>query len=65
MLTSERQQHRYQTCQNPDCERFAFRVYAEGFRNGYAAGHAAGHAEGYVNGHADGYTEGAAAAGKD
>ena len=46
------QQHRYQTCRDEDCQRFACRVY----RAGYAAGHAAGYAEG----HADGYAAGAA-----
>jgi flagellar biosynthesis/type III secretory pathway protein FliH len=66
VLTGERTQHRYQLCRDESCERFACRVYREGFRNGYGAGHAAGCAEGlaegYAEGHADGYAEGAATA---
>lgn len=68
VLSDPRTQHRYQTCGDEDCERFACRVYAEGYRNGYGAGHAAGvaegHAAGYSEGHADGYAEGAASAGR-
>ena len=73
VLTGERQQHRYQACRDEGCQRFACRVWKEGYRAGYGAGHAAGRAEGlaegYVNGHSDGYTEGyadgATAAAKD
>ena len=64
-LTSERIAHRYQTCRDEDCQRFACRVYQEGYRDGYGAGHAAGyaagHAVGYAEGHAAGYAEGSAA----
>jgi hypothetical protein len=42
VLTGERTQHRYQTCGDEDCQRYACRVYREGFREGYGAGHAAG-----------------------
>jgi flagellar biosynthesis/type III secretory pathway protein FliH len=51
-------QHRYQTCRNESCERFACRVYAEGLRHGHDDGEAEGHAEGYVKGHSDGHREG-------
>ena len=61
VLTGERQQHRYQACRDEDCQRFACRVYQEGYRAGYGAGKAEGQAEGY----AQGYAEGAAAAAKD
>ena len=50
------QEHRYQTCRDEDCQRFACRVWKEGFREGYGAGEAAGYSEG----HADGYAAGAA-----
>jgi flagellar biosynthesis/type III secretory pathway protein FliH len=59
-LTGERTQQRYQTCQDEDCERFACRVYREGYAAGHASGVAEGHAAGYAEGHADGYAEGAA-----
>ena len=63
-----RTEHRYQTCRDEDCQRFACRVYREGFRDGYGAGHAAGHAEGYATGYAEGHgagmAEGAAAGAK-
>lgn len=59
-------QHRYQTCHDDDCERFACRVYKEGFADGFDAGYGcgfdAGHAVGYAEGHSDGYAAGAAAA---
>jgi hypothetical protein len=32
------QEHRYQTCRDEGCQRFACRVYREGYRNGFAAG---------------------------
>jgi hypothetical protein len=67
MLTDERTQHRYQTCRDEDCQRYACRIYREGFRDGYGAGHGAGYAEGhatgYEEGHADGYAAGAASCG--
>ena len=62
VLTGEHQQHRYQACRDEDWQRFACRVWKEGYRAGYAAGKAEGHAEGYVEGHSDGYAEGAASA---
>jgi hypothetical protein len=66
-LTDARTQHRYQTCQDEDCQRFACRVYDEGFQAGQAAGHASGFAQGqaagYSQGHADGYAAGAASCG--
>ena len=61
------QQHRYQTCQDEDCQRFACRVYREGYAAGHAAGYgsgyAAGQADGYSEGYGDGYSAGAASAG--
>jgi hypothetical protein len=46
VLTDDRTQHRYQACRDEDCQRFACRVWKEGYRAGYGAGHAAGRAEG-------------------
>jgi len=67
VLTDAQQQHRYQTCRDEDCQRYACRVYREGFREGYAAGAASGFAQGqaagYAEGHADGYAAGAASCG--
>jgi hypothetical protein len=67
VLTDARTQHRYQTCQDELCQRFACRVYKEGHRNGKeegrAEGHAKGHAEGYSEGYAAGYSAGAASCG--
>jgi hypothetical protein len=61
-------EHCYQTCRDDSCERFACRVYREGYAAGYGAGHAAGHAEGqaagYDQGHADGCVAGEASASK-
>jgi hypothetical protein len=54
VLTGARTQHSYQRCRDEDCQRYACRVY----REGYAAGHAAGEAKGYARGHAEGYSEG-------
>jgi hypothetical protein len=67
VLTGERTQHRYQACRDEDCQRFACRVYREGYEAGYGAGHAAGYsageAAGYEQGHSDGYAAGAAGCG--
>ena len=64
VLTHARPQHRYQTCQDEECQRFACRVYREGYAAGHAAGEAAGRAAGeaigYDRGHADGFAAGAA-----
>jgi hypothetical protein len=63
VLTDARQ-HRYQTCRDEDCQRFACRVYKEGYADGYdqgyAEGYLAGQAAGYTEGCAEGYTAGAA-----
>jgi hypothetical protein len=61
VLTGARTQHRYQTCRHESCERFACRVYRDGYGRGFAEGEAIGHAEGY----SQGYAAGAAAAGKE
>ena len=58
VLTGARTQHRDQTCRDESCERFACRVYKEGYRAGYAAGYAIGYAEGYAAGEAAGYQAG-------
>jgi flagellar biosynthesis/type III secretory pathway protein FliH len=62
VLTDARKQHLYQTCQDAECQRFACRVYKEGYMNGKLAGRAEGHAEGraegYSEGHSAGYSEG-------
>ena len=60
VLIGERTQHRYQTCPDEDCQRFACRVYREGFRDGYGVGHAAGEAAGEATGYAQGYADGTA-----
>jgi hypothetical protein len=48
------QQHDYQTCHDPDCPRFACKVY----REGYADGRTDGVAEGYIDGYCDGAADG-------
>jgi hypothetical protein len=57
------QEHRYATCRDEDCQRFACRVWREGFREGYGAGHAAGFAQGQAVGYSEGYAAGAASCG--
>jgi hypothetical protein len=37
-------EHRYQTCRDEDCQRYACRVYREGYANGYADATAAAEA---------------------
>jgi hypothetical protein len=67
VLTDARTQHRYQTCRDEDCQRFACRVYREGFRAGHGAGYASGYrdgeAAGYSTGYGEGYSAGAASCG--
>jgi flagellar biosynthesis/type III secretory pathway protein FliH len=67
VLTDARKQHLYQTCRDELCQRFACRVYKEGFRNGKeegkVEGYARGHAESYDEGWAAGYAAGAASCG--
>jgi hypothetical protein len=60
VLTDERTQHRYQTGRDEDCQRYACRIYREGYDNGYA-GHAAGETKGHAAGHAEGWNAGYAA----
>ena len=61
VLTDERQ-HRYQTCRDESCQRYACRIWREAYQAGYedgsAHGYALGHAGGYSEGHGDGYSEG-------
>jgi hypothetical protein len=61
VLTDERTQHRYQTCRDEDCQRYACRIYREGYDNGYGAGHAADETKGHTAGHAEGWNAGYAA----
>jgi hypothetical protein len=64
VLTDARTQHDYRRCRDESCQRFACRVYREGFRHGYdqgyAEGYLAGQAAGYTEGYAEGYAAGAA-----
>jgi flagellar biosynthesis/type III secretory pathway protein FliH len=67
VLNGARARHDYRRCRDSSCDRFACRVYREGYDDGHAAGwaegEAVGHAEGYSEGHADGYDAGAASCG--
>jgi hypothetical protein len=62
VLTDARTQHDYRRCPDQSCQRFACRIYREGFGEGYqrgaVAGFAQGEAVGYERGHAEGYDEG-------
>ena len=60
MLAGVRKEHWYQSCQNELCQRFACRVYKEGWRNGREQGRAEGRAEGEAIGYSRGYSAGAA-----
>src|SRR5215472_14964721 len=62
LLSDVLERHLYQTCRDEDCQRFACRVYREGFEAGHAAGFAAGYSAGYSAGYADGYADGASEA---
>jgi hypothetical protein len=33
-------EHRYQTCRDEECQRYACRIYKEGFANGWASAQA-------------------------
>jgi flagellar biosynthesis/type III secretory pathway protein FliH len=57
LLPGTREEHRYATCQDEYCDRFACRVYREGYEAGYSAGAAAGYSAGCADGYADGYSE--------
>jgi flagellar biosynthesis/type III secretory pathway protein FliH len=65
VLNGARTQHRYQTCRDESCERFACRVYREGRRDGYDEGYAEGYLAGQAAGYAEGYAAGVAAAAKE
>jgi flagellar biosynthesis/type III secretory pathway protein FliH len=60
VLNGARTQHRYQTCRDELCNRFACRVYKEGRRDGYDEGYAEGYLAGQAAGYAEGYAAGAA-----
>jgi hypothetical protein len=61
VINGARTQHDYRWCQDEDCQRFACRVYKEGYRRGHDTGYALGYAEGYAAGEAAGYQAGYAA----
>ncbi len=65
VINGARTQHRYQTCRDELCERFACRTYREGLRDGYNRGFAEGEAIGHAEGYSEGYAAGAAAAPKE
>lgn len=46
--------HPYQACRDPDCDRYACRVWKEAFAEGYRDGREDGYRAGYEVGHADG-----------
>ncbi len=47
-------EHRYPLCEDESCERYACRIYKEGWRSGHAAGRAEGEAQGYPRAFRDG-----------
>jgi flagellar biosynthesis/type III secretory pathway protein FliH len=65
VLTDERTQHRYQTCADEDCQRYACRIWREGVREGYQLGAAAGYAQGHAAGYSEGHAAGAASCGDE
>jgi hypothetical protein len=65
VMNGARTQHRYQACRDESCERFACRVYREGFRHGYDQGYAEGYLAGQAAGYTEGYAEGCAAGAAD
>ena len=54
VLPGTRQEHRYQACDDEDCERYICRIYKEGYRNGYEDGYADGFGAGYSSGFSEG-----------
>lgn len=64
LLPGTASKHRYQTCQDEDCELPYCRIYREGYAAGHDAGFASGYAEGSADGYAQGYADGQADAGE-
>lgn len=64
LAPSTERKHRYQTCQDQDCELPYCRIYREGYAAGHGAGFASGYAEGSADGYAQGYADGQADAGE-
>jgi flagellar biosynthesis/type III secretory pathway protein FliH len=64
LLTGNAAEHRYEQCGDDYCQRFACRVYKQGYSDGWRDGHLAGYAEGYTEGFSEGYAEGASDAGE-
>lgn len=50
--------HPYQHCGDSSCERFACRIYREGYADGYDDGYRAGYDAGRASGYSEGYTAG-------
>jgi hypothetical protein len=61
VLSDARTQHRYQTCSDEDCQRFACRVYREGCRRGRDEDEAIGEAWRHARCHAERWAAGYAA----
>jgi hypothetical protein len=64
LLPGTREPHRYQTCDDEFCTRFACVVYKEGFEAGFSSGAASGYSAGRADGYAEGYSDGQADAGE-
>jgi hypothetical protein len=64
LLPGTERKHRYETCQDEDCELPYCRIYREGYAAGYGGGFGAGQAAGRAEGYAEGYADGAADAGE-
>jgi hypothetical protein len=60
LLSEVRREHRYQLCRDEDCQRFACRVWREGYAKGLEDGYSVGYASGYSAGYGAGYAAGAA-----
>jgi hypothetical protein len=54
-------QHDYRRCPDEDCQRYACRIWREGYSNGKAQGHAEGRAQGHAEGYSEGFGDGLAA----
>ena len=52
------QQHRYESCRDPDCERPYCRIWREGRAEGWQEGYQAGYVQGYEDGYAQGFPDG-------
>jgi flagellar biosynthesis/type III secretory pathway protein FliH len=64
LAPSTERKHRYQTCQDDECELPYCRIYKEGYEAGYADGYGAGYGAGEAAGYEAGYADGAADTGE-